>query len=105
MYDKKSSIILGIFFWHNYLAAAPRPRDHFLLPRPGWLHMTSCTCLPVSALLPKLSKIDGTSVSDMHASMFLIVAGRLFAPPWSLSVHEVEDGEAMQVAAEKIGNF
>ena len=59
----------------------------------------------LSALLPKLSKIDGTSVSDMQASMFLIVAGRLFAPPWSLSVHDVEDGEAMQVAAEKIGDF
>ena len=39
----------------------------------------------------------------MQASMFLIVAGRLFAPPWSLSVHDVEDGEAMQVAAKKIG--
>lgn len=47
----------------------------------------------------------GTSVSDMQASMFLIVAGRLFVPPWSLSVHEVEDGDAMQVAAEKIGDF
>ena len=65
--------------------------------------MTSCKCLPISALLSQLSKIDGTSVSAMHASMFLIVAGRLFVPPWSLSVHDVEDGEAMQVAAKKIG--
>ena len=39
-----------------------------------------------------------TSVSDMQASMLLIVAGRLFAPPLSLSVHDVEDGEVMQVA-------
>ena len=42
-----------------------------------------------------------TSVSDMHASMLLIVAGRLFAPPLSLSVHDVDDGEAMQVAGEE----
>ena len=42
-----------------------------------------------------------TSVSDMQASMLLIVAGRLFAPPLSLSVHDVDDGEAMQVAGEK----
>ena len=59
----------------------------------------------MSSLSALLSKMDGTSVSDMQASMFLIVAGRLFAPPWSLSVHEVEDGDAMQVAAEKIGDF
>ena len=44
-----------------------------------------------------------TSVSDMQASMLLIVAGRLFAPPLSLSVHDVDDGEAMQVAGEKKG--
>ena len=42
-----------------------------------------------------------TSVSDMHASMLLIVAGRLFAPPLSLSTHDVEDGEVMQVAEGK----
>ena len=30
--------------------------------------------------------------------MLLIVAGRLFVPPLSLSVHDVEEGEAMQVA-------
>ena len=59
----------------------------------------------MSSLSALLSKMDGTSVSDMQASMFLIVAGRLFVPPWSLSVHEVEDGDAMQVAAEKIGDF
>ena len=39
-----------------------------------------------------------TSVSDMQASMLLIVAGKLFVPPLSLSVHDVEEGEAMQVA-------
>ena len=32
--------------------------------------------------------------------MLLMVAGRLFAPPLSLSVHDVEEGEAMQVAGE-----
>ena len=42
-----------------------------------------------------------TSVSDMQASMLLMVAGRLFAPPLSLSVHDVEEGEAMQVAGER----
>ena len=42
-----------------------------------------------------------TSVSDMQASMLLIVAGRLFAPPLLLSTHDVEDGEVMQVAEGK----
>lgn len=36
----------------------------------------------------------------MQASMLLIVAGRLLEPPLSLSVQDVEVGEAMQVAGE-----